>query len=232
MSNVQVTVFRDIEGYSIKDYGSPSDAAGATNIWGPTTGLHIVGNSGQYEKHIYSGQNEKMWRRLRKIETANHLAAFTSDFGPLGRFHEDELYDVEWTVLERHLRELQVLAVCTEQLNREAFATYASGWKVFDQRLMYVPDDKKRSVKGTLDLVSQPTTLAEFLVWQMWNSLGDEDHPAHEVQKICLRCREPFKAGGRRSGSRRADAKFCSKKCKDSVMHQRKKARIDTFIAR
>ena len=214
------TGHRDIEGYEVRHYPTRARSAGSgTVIGGSPEGVHLAGKSGRNELVVVS--NSKLWRRLFRITGPAALAEFMTEYGPLGRASPTAEYLNDWESLCPMVDRLRGLAAYAEAFDRESFVSALGGRDFVLQRLS-ASDSKKVSQNVCLDIGFR--TLADFLTWQMWNACGERDHPSREVAKTCLRCGIIFSTGsGRGSGGRRADARYCSKRCSDAERKQRKR---------
>jgi hypothetical protein len=182
----------------------------------------IVGRSGEIEFIQYqTGSNRPpIWPKLNKLISPGDIAVFMSrwgviDFSPAAR--SDYVASAESVV--GLVRRLKYLATFAESDDVEGFLGALKDRTVFHGTL-------RLQTNGTAGrLVGQATSLAQFLVLEMWLDFGGEQQSRGGI-KACAWCNQPFLAGGRRkSTSLRADAEYCQKSCRNAASRARGKCR-------
>ena len=216
MKSVTFTGFRDANGYELKHYPARQRLPGEGTFL-ISEGAHIVGRSGHSEKA--ATPNAKTWRRLLALDGPESLVEFMNEFGPLGRnVSSSEIYENSWILLEPLVQRLRQLASYAEAFDREGFEGIVQGREVLLQRFW-------RTAKPGLQIEFK--SLADYLVWQMWNLLRERDTPAQEVMRKCKGCEQFFRVGAGRGEGRRVGAIFHSRGCADAY-RKRQKRRVES----
>jgi len=213
----------DAEGYELLSFPVMPTNRPATIIGGPPEGKYIAGRSGRPMLRPVSNPNT--WRNLLKLEGPETLVQFQTEYGPLTPVDPSERFFEPWILLEPVLELLLKLAKCADACDQEGLLKLVEGRQVLVQRLGSLPSKKGGRPHPGLTIEFQ--SLASFLIWQMWNACGEQDHPATERVRMCKHCGEMFVAGqARAAGGRRVDAKYCPTKCKDAASKRRRRAAL------
>lgn len=214
---VRVTVIRDIDGYQVVDYGP--ERPGRTLLGAPPSGIHIVGVSGRNESVTYSlDQNLRLWKKIVAAEDVDGVAAFMSRWGSLDIFHTvtepKNRFDTAYILLEPLIQGLQYLAKKVEAFDPEGFSMSLRENAVFHGKIAV-----DVATPGLL-IFLDARSFYQFLIFEMWNEFGGE-RPAHQAIRRCSYCSRTFRVGGRRSNTRRTDAKYCSDSCRNMASRAR-----------
>ena len=217
---------RDSEGYEVRHYAEVVRLPNSgTNVCGPPESTYIVGKSGRQQ--IATANNSNISYKLLQISGPEQLAEFMSQYGPLGVLREPEKrYECPWNSLKELVDFLRGLAEKAEAYDREGFMAQALHRALMVQQLGFVDLDKGNR-RAVVDLRVEFPCLADYLIWQMYNTLDERgEHLGRRVAKICAGCPRVFFAGGvRQKGSRRADAKYHNDLFRDAARKRRRRKR-------
>ena len=213
----------DEEGYELRRYPILERDRSATVLAGPPQGEYVAGKSGR--SILKAIRNPNAWRRLLNLRSPESLVLFQNEYGPLTSTCSTENFFEPWSFLRPTVEFLVALAKCADAYDQHGFFELVEGRRVIVQRLGRLPSKEGgRSHRG---LTIEFRSLASFLIWQMWNACGQPDGLASERAIACKHCGTMFVAGQvRAAGGRRADARHCSKECKDAASKRRRRAAL------
>jgi hypothetical protein len=225
-----VTVPRDREGYEAvnRTVSARDVATGAGTLAGGgrkegDVVTEIVGRSGEVQTVRYTTGSNRLpiWPKLKKLTDPTDIARFMSKWGAIDRsLGMRSEYIASADSLLQLVDALRCLAEFVESNDIDSFLGALKERAVFHGTLRAEADS------ATGRLVGEATSLAQFLVLEMWLDFGGERSSRGGI-KTCLWCRRAFRAGGRRkSTSLRADAAYCSKSCRNAASRARVQVRV------
>jgi hypothetical protein len=184
----------------------------------------IVGKSGEIKLVRYvtgSNRSPPIWPKLKTLTDAADIAGFMSKWGAIDRsLGMRSEYIASAASLLQLVSGLKYLVGFVEANDIDGFLGALKDQTVFHGALRAEAD----GAAGRL--VGEATSLAQFLVLEMWLDFGGE-RPSRGGIKTCLWCRRTFYAGGRRkSTGLRADAAYCSKSCRNAASRARVQERV------
>lgn len=232
---VEVVTWKHVDGYeAVPDDALADDLESEVG----EAGWRIVSCSGKAVRATYRLGRTSLWRRAARAVTGPEgLARFMSEFGLLDEtgappvLHRflaadrrllGERFEADAATVGVHIRYIQDLARCMDVTN-------AAGELSPERfRAEFIDTYVARNVELTAgrdgDLVVRLPSLLRFMVYEAYAEFGGTVAARPSVRR-CDYCNKTMKVGGRRSNSKRRDARFCGPSCRVAAHNLKKSER-------